>query len=139
MAGARSTNTFSEFLQRLLGDVSAAKIMPDADLQWIVELETMIVQKARDPITAMQSAGTTQSPMQPGMGAMPPMPGPAAMPPGMPMPTGAGAPAGGAPGGDPMAAMMAQMGGGSSIPVPSPGRDQGATGMDDELRRMVGQ
>jgi hypothetical protein len=56
MAG-RSTNTMQEFLERLIADVSQAKLLADADLPFITELETMIVSKARDPLTKMQSEG----------------------------------------------------------------------------------
>jgi len=74
---ARSTNTMSELLQRLLADLSQAKVLQDADLPFIVELETMIVSKLRDPQTKMQEAGLlpsapSQSPgQQPGQGMFP--------------------------------------------------------------------
>lgn len=70
---ARSTNTMSELLQRLLSDLAQAKVLQDADLPFIVELETMIVSKLRDPQTKMQEAGLLPSapaqPMFPGQGA----------------------------------------------------------------------
>lgn len=50
---SRSTNTMSEFLQRMLGDLAEAKTLPDADLQFLIQLETTILQKLRAPIDAL--------------------------------------------------------------------------------------
>jgi|694.fasta_scaffold07540_14 hypothetical protein len=78
---SRSTNTMAELLQRLLSDLAQAKVLQDADLPFIMELETAIVSKLRDPMMKMQEAG-----MLP--------PGPAApqqqMFPGQGMPVGGG-------------------------------------------------
>jgi hypothetical protein len=71
----------SELLQRLLGDLAQAKVLQDADLPFIMEMETMIVSKLRDPMSKMQDAGL----LPPG--------GPAAPPPQFPgqgMPLGGG-------------------------------------------------
>lgn len=65
---ARSTNTMSELLQRLLGDLAQAKVLQDADLPFIMEMETMIVSKLRDPQMKMQDAGL----LPPGGPAQPP-------------------------------------------------------------------
>ena len=70
---SRSTNTMAELLQRLLSDLAQAKVLQDADLPFIVELETMIVSKLRDPMTKMQAEGMLppggpQPPMFPGQG-----------------------------------------------------------------------
>lgn len=54
---ARSTNTMSEMLQRWLGDLAQAKVLADADLPFIMELETMVIGKLRDPMTKMQEQG----------------------------------------------------------------------------------
>lgn len=81
----RGTNTMQEALQRLLGDVSQMKTLSDADLPWLVELESMVVGKIREPIDAMKQPGG------PLAGAGGPPPGMGGPPPGMP----AGAPMGG--------------------------------------------
>lgn len=43
----------AEFLQKMLGDVAEAKTLPDADLQFLIQLETTILQKLRAPIDAL--------------------------------------------------------------------------------------
>lgn len=53
----RSTNTMAEALQRLHADVAQMKVLPDADLAFVTELETMIVGYLRGPIDQMQAAG----------------------------------------------------------------------------------
>lgn len=69
----RSQNTMAESLQKMLGDVADMKVLPDADLQFLIELETVILQKLRAPIDDImgQSAGQMQQqmPMVPGSGA----------------------------------------------------------------------
>lgn len=99
----------------MLGDLARMKVMPDADLPFIVDLETQIVGKLRAPIDNQVQQGLTQVP--PGIGGgMPPMPGgpggPGGMPP-MPMP----------PGGPGVNGVS------TAPPMPSP----------DELRRVLGQ
>lgn len=81
----KSTNTQVEVLTSILGDISVAKTLPDADLQFLVELETMVLAKLREPMD--QAAGQ----LGPGGPAVPPPPGAppgmeaqAAMPPAMP-------------------------------------------------------
>jgi hypothetical protein len=89
---SRSTNTMSELLQRLLSDLAQAKVLQDADLPFLMEMETMIVSKLRDPQTKMQEAGLLPSaPADPmagmaGMGGM----GGQSMFPGQGMPLGGG-------------------------------------------------
>jgi len=58
---SRSTNTMGELLQRMLADLAQAKVLQDADLPFIVQLETIIVSKLRDPMTKMQEAGMLPS------------------------------------------------------------------------------
>ena len=72
----RGTNTMQEALQRLLTDVAQMKTLADADLPWLVELESMVLTKIREPVQAMQQPG----------GALAQPTGP---PPGMGMPAGA--------------------------------------------------
>lgn len=54
--GTRSTNTMGEGLQVLLNDITSLKTAPDADLQWIVQLEAFVLQKIREPYEAQRQA-----------------------------------------------------------------------------------
>ena len=79
----RSTNTMVEMLQRFLSDIAQAKTALDADLPFLLQLESMVLGKLRDPNTQMQQAGLlppdgSQSPAGASPAAMP-----GAMPPGM--------------------------------------------------------
>lgn len=69
----------SEMLSDVLGNVAIMKTLPDADLEWLVELETMILAKLRQPLDE-QSSGFGAPP---GGGA----------PPVAPVPPGGGVPA----------------------------------------------
>ena len=115
MASSRSTNTMQEGLNGLLSQISEMKTMPDADLNFLIQLETTILQKIREPYDQM--SGQMSAPT-PGGQPMPPPPG--AMPGGMP---------GGAAGGFP----MGQGGGARGM------RTEPAAPNPDELRRMLGQ
>lgn len=115
MASSRSTNTMQEGLNGLLGQISEMKTMPDADLNFLIQLETTILQKIREPYDQM--SGQMSAPT-PGGQPMPPPPG--AMPGGMP---------GGGAGGFP----MGQGGGARGM------RTEPAAPNPDELRRMLGQ
>ena len=88
MAG-RSTNTMVEALERMLSDVAQMKMLADADLPWLVELESMVLGKLREPIDQMRQPGGALA--QPGM--------PQGMDQGMGqmqgMPAGGGVPGGG--------------------------------------------
>ena len=84
MAG-RSTNTMIEALERMLSDVAQMKMLADADLPWLVELESMVLGKLREPIDQMRQPGGPLA--QPGM--------PQGMGQGMGMPAGEGVPGGG--------------------------------------------
>lgn len=53
----RSQNTMAESLQKMLGDVADMKVLPDADLQFLIELETVILQKLRAPIDDIMGQG----------------------------------------------------------------------------------
>ena len=69
---SRSTNTMSEMLQRWLGDLAQAKVLADADLPFIMELETMVIGKLRDPMTKMQEQGLLPQGQSDPMAAAPP-------------------------------------------------------------------
>ena len=109
----KSTNTQSEVLQSMLGDISVAKTLPDADLPFLVELETMILSKVREPLD--QAAGQL-GPQGPSAPAGPP-PAPPGMPPMGPMPCGP----------------PPDTGGGAGVPGL---RNQGPS--PDELARLLG-
>lgn len=66
----RSQNTMAESLQNMLGDLADMKVLPDADLEFLIELETLILKKLRAPIDALmqgQNAGS-QMPVPGGPG-----------------------------------------------------------------------
>lgn len=117
----RSTNTMAEALLSMVQDIGVIKTMPDADLPWLIELETQIVQKIRQPIDQLQQAA------QQGPG------GPGGAPPNA-VPGGGGPIIPGAPGG----------GGLGPVPPPLPqgvpGVNQGpAAPNPDEVRRIIQQ
>ena len=112
---SRSTNTMSEVLESIVTLLGTAKMMPDADIVWLTDLETQVIEKARAPFAQQ---GTQQpAPASTGGGGMggglagllggmgPGMPGP----PNDPMAAMAG---GGAP---PMTGMAGPGGGGRSM------------------------
>lgn len=116
----RANNTFEELLSKALQLVSEMKQTPDADLEWIVGLETMVLSKLREPIDRMQQLSN----MPAGQGAAP-------MPGGMP----------GGMGGMPLGGGMIGSSPGPGGPQPGavPGVMQGAPmGSPDELRRLIG-
>lgn len=43
----RTDNTMVEFLQKLLKDIAVAKLLPDADMAFFVQMETAIIQEAK--------------------------------------------------------------------------------------------
>jgi hypothetical protein len=78
----RGTNTMQEALQRLLTDIAQMKTLADSDLPWLVELESMVLNKIKEPVQAMQQQGGPLAQQQgppPGMGGGPPMPAGAPM------------------------------------------------------------
>lgn len=115
MASQRSTNTMAEFLQRMLGDLAMAKTLPDADLQFLVGIETAILQKMREPVDALEG----QTAAVPGMEQGQAEALPALVPGQTEMPGGVGQMGGTGPG------VPGLMSGGPTIPP-------------DELRRMLG-
>lgn len=75
MAGSRTTDTFPEGLRKLLGTLTDLKVLPDADLAFLVNLETQIIAKIREPMDAAAQAGASQVPMGPPPQMGPPMGG----------------------------------------------------------------
>ena len=106
----RSMNTMSEGLAKLAQDITALKFAPDADVGFLIGLETTILQKLREPLDA--AAGQ----MAPPPGNAMEMGGAAEMGAGAAM-MGAGAAMGGPPLGGPP---MGQPGPGGG-PPPLPG------------------
>ena len=92
----RSMNTMSEGLAKLAQDITALKFAPDADVGFLIGLETTILQKLREPLdnAAGQMAPPPGNAMEmgappgPPMGAGPMMPGGGGPPMGMPGPGG---------------------------------------------------
>lgn len=109
--GTRGQNTMVEGLQKLAQDITALKFTPDADVSFLIGLETQVLQKLREPFEA--AAGQMGPPpgnavdlgAQLGAADMSVMPGgPGGAP--IPMPGGGGVPMG-APGpGGPMPASL---------------------------------
>lgn len=48
----RGTNTMVEGLQKLAQDITALKFAPDADVSFLIGLETQVLQKLREPFEA---------------------------------------------------------------------------------------
>lgn len=118
---AGKIDTMGDLLEQIMGLLSKAKVVIDADLPWILDLEAQVVEKLRSPITQMQRAGIMPAGGgQMGgqqMGGDPMAPPPMAAPPGMPAPVGPSIPP-----------MPLQSGGLSQGPgAPNP----------DELRRIL--
>lgn len=116
--------------------IADAKTLPDADLEYLVNMETNLLGRIRQPIDNMQAAGSTSVPgapsMMPGMPPGIPPGTPTGMPPGMPgMPGGGMGGLGPAPNG-----IMAP---GGPRPPAVPGMRQGANIPPlAELARVIG-
>lgn len=111
---AGKIDTMGDLLEQIMGLLSKAKVVIDADLPWILDLEAQVVEKLRSPITQMQRAGIM--PPDGGMGV------PAGAGPMSPMAPGP------APAGPTIAPVPMQSGGlGAGPGAPNP----------DELRRIL--
>lgn len=64
-SGTRGTNTQAEALKKMLSGITEMKTMPDADLPFLTNVETVILGYLRAPFEAQQQ----QVSAQPGMGA----------------------------------------------------------------------
>jgi len=93
----RSMNTMSEGLAKLAQDITALKFAPDADVGFLIGLETTILQKLREPLdnAAGQMAPPPGNTME--MGGGDPMAGMAGMGGGGGMGAGPMMPGGGGP------------------------------------------
>lgn len=107
--GTRTTNTAAEGLRKLLGDIADMKLSDDADLPFLINLETMILQHLKQGASnALDTSGMNGAPAglggtpapPPGMGGPPGVPGlmqgpsmpPGGLPPGMGIAPGAAPP-----------------------------------------------
>ncbi len=69
-------DTMTDYLRQIMGLLSDAKIVADADLPFLLEMEQKVVEKLRDPVTRMQQAGimpSSQNQVPGGGGQMDPM------------------------------------------------------------------
>lgn len=82
--GTRGTNTMMEGLRSLLTAISEMKMAPDADLEFLINLETTVLQKVRGAVDS--AAGQMQGVSEQFTGGMGPTPG------ADPMSAGMGAP-----------------------------------------------
>lgn len=83
MPGTRGKNTMAEALQSILPEISYMKTLPDADLPFLLDLETLLLKKLRAPVEEMVGQMDGQLPpsgLMTGAGSAPgmseaPMPG----------------------------------------------------------------
>lgn len=81
-AGTRQNNTMSEGLRKLLGDIADLKLADDADLPFLIQIETQIlgrlkngVDQALDPSQSAQPGMMSAPGGMPGQGSPPGVPG----------------------------------------------------------------
>lgn len=90
----RSTNTYAEGLQALIQDIASLQLAPDANVEFLLQIQQMIIGEAQAPVAAATAAG----PPIPGGSAVPAPPvggGAPAPPPGLAALLGVGGPGGG--------------------------------------------
>lgn len=111
----RSTNTYQEGLQSLIQDIASLQLVPDANVDFLLQLQQAIISEAQAPLQAqamMASGPGNAGPVGPVAGPPPgaPVGGP---PPGLAQLLGAGGPGNGSaplpqsPAADELARMMA--------------------------------
>ena len=59
---SRSTNTMQEALQSLMREIADMKLLSDADLPWLVQLESMVIERVKRPVEEMAQQGAFGSP-----------------------------------------------------------------------------
>lgn len=80
--GTRTDNTMAEALFKLNKDIAEMKTLSDADMPFLVQLETIVLNRLKQPVDdlraqgALPPAGPPQmtQPGIPGVGGLPPMP-----------------------------------------------------------------
>jgi hypothetical protein len=68
----RVDNTMVEWLQKQLKNVAEAKLLPDADMPFLIGMENMILERAKQPVDQMRQDGVlppAQPSGPPGMGS----------------------------------------------------------------------
>lgn len=127
--GTRTTDTFTEGLRKLLSSIQDLKTTDDADLPFIINLETEVLHRLKQQGSDALQGGPGPGAMMAGMGPGPGGPGPGGPPPGMMGP--------GPPG--PMGGMLPGMGPTPGLtPAPVPGLMAGPNMPNpDELRRVL--
>lgn len=123
MAASKSVNTMAEILKGVMQDLQLAKMMPDADLSFLVSLETQILSYLKQPLQNMA-------------GQLPPNQLPSSNPGNMPG-------GGGMPSGTPAGMDMSQIGPLPSSPMGARMAGGGPPGGGqppnmDEMRRLMG-
>jgi hypothetical protein len=68
-----------EFLQKMLKNIAEAKMLPDADMAFLINMENTVLERAKQPVTDLRNQGVlppAQSgpPMGGGGGGVMPMP-----------------------------------------------------------------
>lgn len=111
-------DSMGDYLRKIMGLLSEAKVVADADLPFLLDLEQKIVGKLRDPVTRMQQAGIMPgdqsqipgggAPMDPSMGGGMPQGGPPSMAGSMPMQSGGLSAGPGAPNPDELRRLLTQ-------------------------------
>lgn len=66
---SRSTNTMQEALQKMMRDVADMKLLADADIPWLIQVENMIIAKMKEPVEQMVQSGQLPGVPSPGMQA----------------------------------------------------------------------
>lgn len=122
--GTRGTNTQSEALKRLLADISEMKTYPDADLEFLIGLETLILGKIRAQVDGALGQAPPANPGTPS-GSPGGMPG---MMQGMTPPDLSGL------GGSPLSAGLP---GGGAGPSPGPAPGPGGPGGPGDLSGLA--
>lgn len=72
----RVDNTMVEFLQKLLKDIAMGKLLPDADMPFLVTLENTVLDRAKQPVDQMRQQGVLPPAQGQPMGNMTSMQGP---------------------------------------------------------------
>lgn len=64
----RVDNTMVEWIQKTLKSIAEAKLLPDADMAFLVGLENTLLERAKQPVDQMRQDGVLP-PAQPGPGS----------------------------------------------------------------------
>lgn len=133
--GTRSANSMQEYLSGLLQDVAYMQSLPDADLEYLTNLQAVVLAKLREPMDQAMAQAAQSAP--PALGSATPGgglggPGPMGASPAPPMGPPPGPPMGGPPMGLPPGPNGAPPG------LPPGLRNGGSMPPVDELRRLVG-